>query len=281
MVKGSTPRGVYIYFMNNNEIIILGTGNAMVTRCYNTCFIVRSESGSMMLVDAGGGNGILSQLQKAGVVCEEIDDLFITHAHTDHILGVIWLMRMALQYQKPQQLKIHSHKKVLDLIDHIARQTLPQKQVDRIGTNVVYYEFSDGDSFQAGDMQVQCFDIHSTKEKQFGFTVTFANGKRLACLGDEPYCELNEPYVKGADWMMSEAFCLYADRERFQPYKKHHSTALDAARLAKTLGVPNLILYHTEDKTLDTRKERYSAEAQSVYDGQVFVPYDLERIAIV
>ncbi len=278
---GSTPRRVYIYCMNNNEIIILGTGNAMVTRCYNTCFIVRSESGSMMLVDAGGGNGILSQLQKAGVGCEEIDDLFITHAHTDHILGVIWLMRMALQYQKPQQLKIHSHKKVLDLIDYIARQTLPQKQVDRIGVNVVYQEFGDGDSFQAGDMQVQCFDIHSTKEKQFGFTVTFANGKRLACLGDEPYCELNEPYVKGADWMMSEAFCLYADRERFQPYKKHHSTALDAARLAKTLGVPNLILYHTEDKTLDTRKERYSTEAQSVYDGQVFVPYDLERIAIV
>ena len=278
---GSTPRRVYIYCMKNNEIIILGTGNAMVTRCYNTCFIVRSESGSMMLVDAGGGNGILSQLQKAGVGCEEIDDLFITHAHTDHILGVIWLMRMALQYQKPQQLKIYSHKKVLDLIDYIARQTLPQKQVDRIGVNVVYQEFGDGDSFQAGDMQVQCFDIHSTKEKQFGFTVTFANGKRLACLGDEPYCELNEPYVKGADWMMSEAFCLYADRERFQPYKKHHSTALDAARLAKTLGVPNLILYHTEDKTLDTRKERYTAEAQSVYDGQVFVPYDLERIAIV
>ena len=278
---GSTPRRVYIYCMKNNEIIILGTGNAMVTRCYNTCFIVRSKSGSMMLVDAGGGNGILSQLQKAGVGCEEIDDLFITHAHTDHILGVIWLMRMALQYQKPQQLKIHSHKKVLDLIDYIARQTLPQKQVDRIGVNVVYCEFGDGDSFQAGDMQVQCFDIHSTKEKQFGFTVTFANGKRLACLGDEPYCELNEPYVKGADWMMSEAFCLYADRERFQPYKKHHSTALDAARLAKTLGVPNLILYHSEDKTLDTRKERYTAEAQSVYDGQVFVPYDLERIAIV
>ena len=42
-----------------NEIIILGTGNAMVTRCYNTCFVVRSKSGATMMVDAGGGNGIL------------------------------------------------------------------------------------------------------------------------------------------------------------------------------------------------------------------------------
>ena len=50
-----------------NEIIILGTGNAMVTRCYNTCFILRSSSGKMLMVDAGGGNGILAQLERAGV----------------------------------------------------------------------------------------------------------------------------------------------------------------------------------------------------------------------
>ena len=266
--------------MEKNEIIILGTGNAMVTKCYNTCFIVKSQSGHMMLVDAGGGNGILNQLQKVEVGCEQISDLFVTHTHTDHILGVIWIMRMALQYQKPEVLHIHSHRKVLDLLDHMCRQMLPKKLVDRIGVNVVYHEHHDGDSYEVGDMHLQCFDIRSTKEQQFGFTITFANGTRLACLGDEPYCEANEAYIKGADWMMSEAFCLYADRERFQPYKKHHSTALDAARLANNLGVKNLILYHTEDKTLETRKERYTAEAQAEFSGNVFVPYDLERITI-
>ena len=233
-----------------------------------------------MMVDAGGGNGILNQMAQAGLAFEDISDLFVTHTHTDHILGVIWMMRMALQYQKPQVLHIHSHKKALDLLDFMCRQMLPKKQVERIGTNVVYCELHDGDSFDLGDMHVQCFDIHSTKELQYGFALTFADGKRLACLGDEPYCEQNEAYVKGADWMMSEAFCLYEDRERFQPYKKHHSTALDAARLAKSLDVKNLILYHTEDKTLDTRKERYTAEAQNEFDGKVFVPDDLERIVI-
>ena len=79
---------------------------------------------------------------------------------------------------------------------------------------------------------------------------------------------------------MSEAFCLYADRDRFNPYEKHHSTALDAAQLAERLGVKNLILYHTEDKTLSTRRERYTAEASSVFSGRVFVPDDLERIEI-
>ena len=42
-----------------NELIMLGTGNAAVTRCYNTCFALRTSQGTL-LVDAGGGNGILT-----------------------------------------------------------------------------------------------------------------------------------------------------------------------------------------------------------------------------
>ncbi len=266
--------------INHNEIIILGTGNAMAMRCYNTCFVLRSQSGHHLLVDAGGGNGIYCQLDQAGVRIEDIGDMFVTHAHTDHILGVVWMMRMALQYKKRTPFRIYSHKKVLELLEYICRQILPKKQSDGIGTIVEMHEVNDGDTFSVGDMNFQCFDIHSTKEKQFGFSAIMPDGQHLVCLGDEPYCEQNEKYVLHADWLMSEAFCLYADRERFQPYKKHHSTALDAARLAAQLDVKNLILYHTEDKTLDTRRERYTAEAKSVFSGRIFVPDDLERIEL-
>jgi len=46
------------------------------------------------------------------------------------------------------------------------------------------------------------------------------------------------------------------------------------------IGVKNLILYHTEDRTLETRKERYSAEAKLEFTGQVWVPDDLEKIPL-
>ena len=39
------------------KLIMLGSGHAMVTKCYNTCFAIQNESG-IVLVDAGGGNGI-------------------------------------------------------------------------------------------------------------------------------------------------------------------------------------------------------------------------------
>ena len=77
-----------------------------------------------------------------------------------------------------------------------------------------------------------------------------------------------------------KSFCTYEDRERFKPYEKHHSTAMDASKLAESLGVKNLILYHTEDKTLSTRKDRYTKEAKEFFSGNVFVPDDGESFIL-
>lgn len=256
---------------------MLGTGNALATRCYNTCFTLHGKEG-VLLVDAGGGNGILTQLEKAEIRYKDINDLFVTHAHTDHLLGCIWMIRMALQFRYP--LRVWSHKKVLDLLTDICRQILRPKDVAGIGTFVTMNYLSDGEQFEAGGFPIQCFDIHSTNELQFGFTAKLSDGQHLCCLGDEPFNPQCRQYAEGADWLMSEAFCLYQDREQFQPYEKHHSTVLDAARLAEELGVGNLILYHTVDKTLETRKKRYIAEAETVYNGHIWVPDDLERIIL-
>lgn len=48
------------------KLILLGTGNAMVTKCFNTCFALNIDD-EYFLVDAGGGNGILAQLEKAQI----------------------------------------------------------------------------------------------------------------------------------------------------------------------------------------------------------------------
>ena len=75
------------------KLTILGTGNAAVSECYNTCFVL-SDKEEHFLVDAGGGNRILKLLKDAGIELEDIHDIFVTHEHIDHVLGVIWLIRM-------------------------------------------------------------------------------------------------------------------------------------------------------------------------------------------
>ena len=55
---------------------------------------------------------------------------------------------------------------------------------------------------------------------------------------------------------------------------------MQAAELAEKLGVKNLVLYHTEDKSIATRKQAYTAEAKKYYHGNVFVPDDLDVIEL-
>lgn len=268
------------------QITMLGTGNATVSQIYNTCFVLQTPS-TLMLVDAGGGNGILAQLKKVNVRISDIHHLFVTHAHTDHVLGVIWVIRMVAQCKGYEGLlHVYGNDKVMKVIKTIIDMILAKKQLAKVAERVVFHQLEDGDCFEVGDMKLECFDIQSTKEKQFGFRAEFPSSDEsdkplvLACLGDEPYNEQNRRYIVGADWMMCEAFCLYADRDTFKPYEKCHSTALDAGKLAEELGVKNLILYHTEEKTLANRKENYTREAAENFKGRIFVPDDLEVIEL-
>lgn len=263
-----------------NKITMLGTGNATVTHIYNTCFIL-STATTMLLVDAGGGNGILTQLRKANVAIRDIHHLYITHAHTDHVLGVIWVIRMVAQCKDYEgRLHVYGNDKVMKVVHTIIDMILTKKQLNKVAERIVFYLLTDGESFEAGDICLTCFDIHSTKEKQYGFRAQLPDATVVACLGDEPYNQINRPYVEHADWMMCEAFCLYAQRDTFKPYEKCHSTALDAGRLAAELDIKNLILYHTEEKTLSTRRESYTKEAAENFKRKIVVPDDLEEISL-
>ena len=86
--------------------------------------------------------------------------------------------------------------------------------------------------------------------------------------------------MAGSDWLLSEAFCLYGDRERFKPYEKHHSTVKEACELAAQLEVPHLVLWHTEDRHYAERKALYTAEAREYYKGDLYVPDDLDVIEL-
>ena len=78
------------------KLTILGTGNATVTECYNTCFVISNKENHFM-IDGGGGSMILHQLKSAGLDWKEMRDIFVTHKHIDHLLGIIWMLRMYCQ----------------------------------------------------------------------------------------------------------------------------------------------------------------------------------------
>lgn len=112
------------------RLIVLGTGNAQAIHCYNTCYAMQKGK-EYFLVDAGGGNGILSQLDKAGIPLESIHNIFVTHAHNDHILGMVWMIRMiATSMNKGTYdgtLTIYCHEELVHTIKTLTKLTVGKK----------------------------------------------------------------------------------------------------------------------------------------------------------
>ena len=263
------------------RLIVLGTGHAVVEECYNTCFALQNDQ-EYLLVDAGGGNRILKHLKEAKIPLTNIHHFFITHEHTDHLTGMVWVVRMISAMMKmgkyEGQLHIYAHTKLVEGIRLICEVML-SKQVNGLwGNQIILHPLEDGDTHEILGHTFTFFDILSTKAKQFGFTFINDNNEKIVCCGDEPYNEGCFSYVQNASWLLHEAFCLYEHRDLYKPYEKHHSTALDAGKLATSLNAKHLVLWHTEEDHLASRKELYTKEAATAFNGNIYVPYDLEVI---
>ena len=176
--------------------------------------------------------------------------------------------------------EIYCHKEAAEVLQTFCQLTLKKKFLNYIGDRIMIREVESGTKITAIEMQITFFDIHSTKMKQFGFSAKLPDGKKVTCLGDEPYHPSCSKFVEGSDWLMSEAFCLESQKELFKPHEKHHSTVVDAGKVASDLQVSDLILYHTEDKNIKNRKTLYLKELETVFHGNAFVPDDLEVISI-
>ena len=261
---------------------MLGTGNAVVTHCYNTCFVLE-ENGQHLFVDGGGGNSLLQQLEKAQLAWQDMRTVFVTHKHMDHLLGILWLMRMMCQSWRrgtyDGEAVIYGHDEVIGLLRSMGKALLSAKDGAFIDDKLHLVSVADGETRCLIGHDTTFFDIHSTKAKQFGFSMELDDG-RLTCCGDEPYQACEENYAKGAKWLLHEAFCLDAEADIFHPYEKHHSTVKDACETAERLGVASLVLYHTEDKNLAWRRQRYEAEGKQYYTGNLYVPDDLAVIEL-
>lgn len=265
------------------QITALGTGYAVATNCYTTCFTV-SDGKEHFMIDTGGGNGVLTNLEKRNISYNQVHHIFLSHCHTDHVIGAVWMLRMIGQSMQmgtyEGNLHLYCHKSIADGILQMCQFMLSPRLLPLFGERILFHCLADGMTFDILGRKTIFFDTGSKKTLQYGVKIELLNGKTLTYLGDEPYNPVCAPYAQGVDYLMHEAMCLEAEEVQYHPHKIAHSTVKDAAECAAQLNAPNLILHHTEDSTLSTRKERYIAEAKIYYTGNIFVPDDLDIVLL-
>lgn len=259
------------------KLFVLGTGNGGVLDCYNTCFAIENND-EFLLVDGGGGNQILNQLRKLDIEIAKIHNIFLSHNHTDHILGVIWVIRNICQKLKfggyEGNLNIYGSDESMNTLKLLIEMLFPiaKNFMDRIFFNTI----KDREQRTIAGLNLTFFDIHAKKDKQFAFVID----DKLAFCGDEPLDKELFDLANNKEWLIHESFCLDSEKEEFKPHQKGHCTVKEASITANTLNVKNLILVHTEDNDLKNRKKSYTNEAKKYFGGNVFVPDDLEVIEL-
>lgn len=264
------------------KIIMLGTGNGGTLDLYNTCFVIQNSNGNF-LVDTGGSIEIIKRLNQVNIDLKEIKHIFISHSHTDHILGLIWIFkklgRASINGKIETKINIYCNNVVYESVMEVSKHILPEKLVKGILNIVDFHILKNDEKIQINGVEYIFFDIQARGTKQFGFECKI-NGKRLVFLGDETLSTNLYERVRNSDYVMHEAFCLDSEENIFHAYEKNHSTAKSASKVMSDLEVKNLILYHTEDSHGNERKSLYKKEGKENFSGNIYVPDDLEIIEL-
>ena len=267
------------------KIIVLGTGHGTATECYNTCFAIENDQ-QYFLVDAGGGNGIVKQLKDAKIPLNNISSMFITHTHTDHIMGAIWVIRIIGRKYLVEDYKtpffVYGNNEVIHAIRQICEVVLPKKFVDLLDKEIKLIEVDDGYKTEIIGKKIQFIDLSAQKVKQTGFMMWLNDNEKFTFIGDEVCAENTEKYIQNSKWLFADAYMAGKEAEEYDPMKRHHhSTVKFVAELCKRLSVENVILSHTIDTDLENRKRKFTEDAKLYYDGNTYVPDDLEIIEII
>ena len=266
-----------------DKIIMLGTGAGSTIKFYNACFALQKVN-EYMLIDGGGGINILDRLDKANIPIKSIKNIFVTHNHIDHIIGIIWVIRkftlMMIFENYDDEINIYASDVTIDAIRTLCKLTLNSKQCSYFDDKIHFNIVNNREKINIMGDTFTFYDVYATKEKQFGFRIDTSDNKIIVCNGDETLNEKNFDLVKDSDYLIHEAFCLDSEKNIKKPHEKGHCTTKDVCEIATNLNVKNLILYHINDEDTLNRKTKYISENKSYFFNKLYVPNDLDVIDI-
>lgn len=265
------------------KLNVLGTGAGITVNCYSTCFTIQNND-KYLLVDTGSGNQLLNNLKESHIELNKLHDLFISHKHIDHLLGIFSLLRKIFQDMSrglyEGYFNVYCDEEVKNIVDTFIASTFSENHEKKYKEYVKYVFLENNQKLNIIGYEIEVLDLYSTECMQYGFKTRLDNGKELVFLGDVPCSKNIYDKVEKVDWMLHEAMCLEEEEKIIKAHEKNHSTVKDVAEIAQNLNVKNLVLWHTWDNNVSNRKELYTNEAKKYFNGNVYVPNDLEEIEL-
>lgn len=254
-----------------NKLIFLGTGSAahLTRQLTSLCFVTNNRT---FLIDCGDGMGSLRNLVKAGVRVEDVNDVFITHRHADHVAGMTHYLFLKM-LEKETRVRVYGPKEAVDVVKTVS--LLTHDLIERNQGRIDFHAIQSGDSIKLGDTMVISALVKHGLPVSYAFAVNTGKTK-IIFTGDMQPNDNFESLAKGATIIIHECFGLANNEELW--HKLGHSSAKDAGETATRTGAKQLILTHLPTKDFDVNPEFLKNEAQTYFSGKVTIAEDLIEV---
>jgi ribonuclease Z len=248
------------------EVVLLGTASALPSPRQENTYMALVGKQHVVLVDCAGSP--YRQLLQAGVEPSRLDTLILTHFHPDHVYGLpalllaLWLIGRRSPFEIYALAETsHPLQAMLALygLEHwpgmfAVRHHLIQAQP---GTPVL----------TSADFEISATPVQHVIPTIGLRVLNRVSGAVLAYSSDTEPCPGVRSLAQGADLLIHEASGARAG----------HSSAAQAATIAREVGVDRLVLVHYDAQV--TPPEVLEEEARHAFAGPVTVARDLDRFS--
>ena len=250
------------------ELTLLGTGCPKADfKRFGPSNLV-STNRTKILVDCG--SGVTQRLNQANISSANIDALFLTHLHSDHVVDLYQLIISSWHSYRTKPWKIFGPKGSKIFVKNIMNAWKKERQ-ERIkyearfstkAFDIQVKEFNSLGSINIKDVKIKYFEVdHKPVKYAYGFNFIYKN-KKLTISGDTKPCENVMKYGQKADVLLHEVFIdgeiMKTNKMRttktLHNVRKYHTPSTLVGKIAKIARCKKLVLTHLVPTNFNEKK---------------------------